>query len=70
MTQQESSGPLKWVVGTIAGGAVMIMPFLIIFCIIHYLFTILTSYLVKPFAFPELLARIDAICRRSGGRPR
>jgi two-component system OmpR family response regulator/two-component system copper resistance phosphate regulon response regulator CusR len=27
------------------------------------------DYLVKPFAFPELLARIDAICRRSGGRP-
>jgi two-component system OmpR family response regulator len=27
------------------------------------------DYLVKPFALPELLARIDAICRRSSTKP-
>lgn len=27
------------------------------------------DYLVKPFAFPELLARLEAICRRAGDRP-
>ncbi len=27
------------------------------------------DYLVKPFAFPELLARIEAVCRRAGERP-
>ena len=27
------------------------------------------DYLVKPFALPELLARIDAICRRAAARP-
>jgi two-component system OmpR family response regulator/two-component system copper resistance phosphate regulon response regulator CusR len=27
------------------------------------------DYLVKPFAFPELLARLHALCRRSGKRP-
>jgi two-component system OmpR family response regulator/two-component system copper resistance phosphate regulon response regulator CusR len=27
------------------------------------------DYLVKPFAFPELLARIHAVCRRSMARP-
>jgi two-component system OmpR family response regulator/two-component system copper resistance phosphate regulon response regulator CusR len=27
------------------------------------------DYLVKPFAFPELLARIQAVCRRSMTRP-
>ena len=27
------------------------------------------DYLVKPFAFTELMARIDAICRRSANRP-
>jgi two-component system OmpR family response regulator/two-component system copper resistance phosphate regulon response regulator CusR len=27
------------------------------------------DYLVKPFAFPELLARLSAICRRSAVRP-
>ncbi len=27
------------------------------------------DYLVKPFAFAELLARLDAVCRRSGNRP-
>jgi two-component system OmpR family response regulator/two-component system copper resistance phosphate regulon response regulator CusR len=27
------------------------------------------DYLVKPFAFAELMARVDAVCRRSGGRP-
>ncbi|MBX7168853.1 MAG: response regulator transcription factor [Pirellulales bacterium] len=27
------------------------------------------DYVVKPFAFPELLARIEAICRRSQTRP-
>jgi two-component system, OmpR family, response regulator len=27
------------------------------------------DYLVKPFAFPELLARLEAICRRSHDRP-
>ncbi|HEY8505138.1 MAG TPA: response regulator transcription factor [Gemmataceae bacterium] len=27
------------------------------------------DYLVKPFAFPELLARLDAVCRRSSLRP-
>jgi two-component system OmpR family response regulator/two-component system copper resistance phosphate regulon response regulator CusR len=27
------------------------------------------DYLVKPFAFPELLARIQAICRRATARP-
>jgi two-component system OmpR family response regulator/two-component system copper resistance phosphate regulon response regulator CusR len=27
------------------------------------------DYLVKPFAFPELLARLDAICRRSQAKP-
>ena len=27
------------------------------------------DYLVKPFAFPELLARLDAICRRSQVKP-
>jgi two-component system OmpR family response regulator/two-component system copper resistance phosphate regulon response regulator CusR len=27
------------------------------------------DYLVKPFAFPELIARLDAIRRRSGDRP-
>jgi two-component system, OmpR family, response regulator len=27
------------------------------------------DYLVKPFAFPELLARIEAVCRRTADRP-
>jgi two-component system OmpR family response regulator/two-component system copper resistance phosphate regulon response regulator CusR len=27
------------------------------------------DYLVKPFAIPELLARIDAVCRRTAQRP-
>lgn len=27
------------------------------------------DYLVKPFAFAELLARLEAICRRTGDRP-
>lgn len=27
------------------------------------------DYLVKPFAFPELLARLHALCRRSSDRP-
>jgi len=27
------------------------------------------DYLVKPFAFPELLARLEAICRRANDRP-
>ena len=27
------------------------------------------DYMVKPFAFPELMARIDAVCRRTGNRP-
>src|SRR4051812_35033257 len=27
------------------------------------------DYLVKPFAFPELTARLEALCRRSGLRP-
>jgi two-component system OmpR family response regulator/two-component system copper resistance phosphate regulon response regulator CusR len=27
------------------------------------------DYLVKPFAFPELLARLHALCRRSAARP-
>ncbi len=27
------------------------------------------DYMVKPFAFPELLARLDAICRRSQAKP-
>ena len=27
------------------------------------------DYLVKPFAFPELLARLAALCRRSSARP-
>jgi two-component system OmpR family response regulator/two-component system copper resistance phosphate regulon response regulator CusR len=27
------------------------------------------DYLVKPFAFPELTARLEALCRRSGRRP-
>lgn len=27
------------------------------------------DYLVKPFAFPELLARIEAVCRRTVNRP-
>jgi two-component system OmpR family response regulator len=27
------------------------------------------DYVVKPFAFPELLARIEAVCRRSAVRP-
>jgi DNA-binding response OmpR family regulator len=27
------------------------------------------DYLVKPFAFDELMARIEAVCRRSGNRP-
>lgn len=27
------------------------------------------DYLVKPFALPELLARIDAICRRTSAKP-
>lgn len=27
------------------------------------------DYLVKPFEFPELVARIEAVCRRSGVRP-
>lgn len=27
------------------------------------------DYLVKPFAFPELIARLNAICRRTGDRP-
>lgn len=27
------------------------------------------DYLVKPFAFPELMARLDAICRRSQAKP-
>jgi len=27
------------------------------------------DYVVKPFALPELLARIDAICRRAGAKP-
>src|SRR6185295_12968337 len=27
------------------------------------------DYVVKPFAFPELMARIEAVCRRSGMRP-
>jgi two-component system, OmpR family, response regulator len=27
------------------------------------------DYLAKPFAFPELLARLEAICRRAGDRP-
>ena len=28
------------------------------------------DYLVKPFAFAELMARLEALCRRSNGRPR
>jgi two-component system OmpR family response regulator/two-component system copper resistance phosphate regulon response regulator CusR len=27
------------------------------------------DYMVKPFAFAELMARIDAVCRRTGNRP-
>ena len=27
------------------------------------------DYMVKPFAFPELLARLDAICRRAQAKP-
>lgn len=27
------------------------------------------DYLVKPFEFPELLARLEAVCRRAGDRP-
>jgi two-component system OmpR family response regulator/two-component system copper resistance phosphate regulon response regulator CusR len=27
------------------------------------------DYLVKPFAFPELIARLEAICRRANDRP-
>jgi two-component system OmpR family response regulator/two-component system copper resistance phosphate regulon response regulator CusR len=27
------------------------------------------DYLVKPFAFPELIARLEAICRRASDRP-
>src|SRR5687767_834114 len=27
------------------------------------------DYLVKPFAMPELLARIEALCRRAGTKP-
>ena len=27
------------------------------------------DYLVKPFAMPELLARLDAVCRRTASRP-
>jgi two-component system, OmpR family, response regulator len=27
------------------------------------------DYIAKPFAFPELLARLKAVCRRSGDRP-
>ena len=27
------------------------------------------DYLIKPFAFPELLARLHALCRRSSARP-
>jgi two-component system, OmpR family, response regulator len=27
------------------------------------------DYIVKPFAFSELFARVDAVCRRSGQRP-
>ncbi len=27
------------------------------------------DYMVKPFAFPELIARLDAICRRSQAKP-
>jgi len=27
------------------------------------------DYMVKPFAFPELMARLDAICRRSQAKP-
>jgi two-component system OmpR family response regulator/two-component system copper resistance phosphate regulon response regulator CusR len=27
------------------------------------------DYMVKPFAFTELMARIDAVCRRTGNRP-
>lgn len=27
------------------------------------------DYLVKPFAMPELLARLEAVCRRTGPRP-
>lgn len=27
------------------------------------------DYIVKPFAFTELFARVDAVCRRSGHRP-
>ena len=27
------------------------------------------DYMVKPFSFAELMARIDAVCRRSGTRP-
>lgn len=27
------------------------------------------DYVVKPFALPELLARIDAVCRRAGAKP-
>lgn len=27
------------------------------------------DYLVKPFAFPELMARLQAVCRRTGLRP-
>lgn len=27
------------------------------------------DYMVKPFAFPELLARVTAVCRRSADRP-
>lgn len=27
------------------------------------------DYIVKPFAFSELFARVDAVCRRSGHRP-
>jgi two-component system, OmpR family, response regulator len=27
------------------------------------------DYLIKPFAFPELLARLEVLCRRSGPKP-
>ncbi|TWT57294.1 hypothetical protein KOR42_06530 [Thalassoglobus neptunius] len=48
--ETNSTGPIRWGMNTILGGIVIVFPFLAIAAIVHYLFTLLTTYLVQPFA--------------------
>ena len=43
-------GPFGWLVRTILGGIVLVLPFAVMFALVHYAYSLLNNYLVNPLA--------------------